>query len=71
MYFSLVMLVFGSGFAYSSVPLLLWGLVVTMWFSFFQIPFEEKELTALFGESYVDCRRQVPMLFPYGKRYKQ
>lgn len=71
MYFGVVMLALGFGFVFASIPLLLWGVVVALWFSFFQIPFEEKELKALFGESYAEYKQQVPMLFPYGKRYKQ
>jgi protein-S-isoprenylcysteine O-methyltransferase Ste14 len=44
--------------------------VLTCWFWFSQIPFELKELEALFGESYAEYRRQVPKLFPYGKKHK-
>lgn len=71
MYLGVVTIVFGLGLSYSSTPLLLWGVVVTSWFWFVLIPFEEKELRALFGESYVRYQRQVPMLFPDGKRYRQ
>ena len=70
MYFGVVMLSFGIGVSLSSTPLLLWGLVVTCWFWLFQIPVEERELQALFGETYSEYRRQVPKLFPYGKRYR-
>ncbi len=71
MYFAVVMLAFGIGVSFASTPLLFWGLVVTCWFWFFQIPLEERELQALFGERYKDYKRQVPKLFPYGKRYRQ
>ncbi len=70
MYFTVLAFVFGLGLAYSSTLLLLWGAVLVCWFYFALIPFEEKELEALFGEGYSDYRQQVPMLFPYGKRYK-
>jgi protein-S-isoprenylcysteine O-methyltransferase Ste14 len=58
------------GLFLSSTPLLLWGLVVTCWFWFYEVPFEEKELQALLGEAYTVYRRQVPKLFPYGKKYR-
>jgi protein-S-isoprenylcysteine O-methyltransferase Ste14 len=70
MYFGVVTIPFGLGLFLSSTPLLLWGLVVTCWFWFYEIPFEEKELQALFGDTYTDYRRQVPKLFPYGKKYR-
>lgn len=70
MYFSLLTLIFGFGLVNSSTALLLWALVLTCWFWLIEVPFEEKELQALFGESYTDYKRQVPMLFPYGKKYK-
>ena len=70
MYFGVVTIPFGLGLLLSSTPLLLWGLVVTCWFWFYEIPFEEKELQALFGETYGEYRRQVPKLFPYGKKYR-
>ncbi len=71
MYFAVVMIAFGLGVSLASAPLLFWGLVVTCWFWFFQIPLEERELQALFGERYKDYQRQVPKLFPHGKRYRQ
>ena len=70
MYFGVVTIPFGLGLLFSSTPLFLWGLVVTCWFWFVEIPFEEKELQALFGDTYTDYRRQVPKLFPYGRKYR-
>ena len=70
MYLGAAMLAFGIGIVFSSTSLLLWGLVVTCWFWFVVIPLEERELEALFGEDYASYRRQVPKLFPYGKRYR-
>ncbi len=71
MYFGVVAAVVGLGVAVESVPLLMWGLVLTGWYWFFLIPFEERELLALFGARYADYRRQVPKLFPYGRRFRQ
>ena len=69
MYFGVVSVVLGSGLAAASPPLLAWGLVLAGWYWFLLIPFEERELEALFGARYLDYRRQVPKLFPYGRRY--
>ncbi len=69
LYFGVVLLAFGLGIAFASTPLLLWGAVLVCWFWFFLIPFEERELEALFGESYSRYKRQVPKLFPYGRKY--
>lgn len=71
MYFGVVSVVFGLGILETSVPLLFWGLVLTCWYWFILIPFEERELKALFGESYERYRRQVPSLFPDGRKYRQ
>ncbi len=71
MYFGVVAITLGLGLAVGSLPLVFWGLVLACWYWFFLIPFEERELGALFGASYADYRRQVPKLFPYGRRYRQ
>jgi protein-S-isoprenylcysteine O-methyltransferase Ste14 len=52
------------------VACLFWGVVLTIWFWFVWIPFEEKELDALFGDSYREYKRRVPKLFPNGRSYK-
>lgn len=70
MYLGIITAVFGLGVLESSGPLLLWGLVLTCWYWFLLIPFEERELDALFGESYERYKRQVPKLFPDGRRYR-
>ena len=71
MYFGVVAIALGYGLAVGSLPLMFWAPVLACWYWFFLIPFEEKELGALFGASYADYRRQVPKLFPYGRRYNQ
>ena len=70
MYFGVVMFPLGLGIAFSSVSLLLWGVVLVCWFTVVLIPHEERELEVLFGESYAEYKRQVPMLFPTGRRYR-
>lgn len=69
MYFGILLGVLGLSVAVSSLPLLFWGGVLAVWYAVFLIPFEERELEALFGASYRDYQRQVPMLVPYGKKY--
>jgi protein-S-isoprenylcysteine O-methyltransferase Ste14 len=39
-----------------------------LWFWLVLIPFEERELEALFGEQYVRYKEDVPMLVPFTKR---
>jgi protein-S-isoprenylcysteine O-methyltransferase Ste14 len=71
MYFGVVTVPFGLGLAESSLVLLIWGVVLTAFYGLVLIPFEEKELEAMFGEPYLEYKRQVPMLFPYGRRYRK
>jgi protein-S-isoprenylcysteine O-methyltransferase Ste14 len=70
MYLGIVLIAFGVGLVVSSILLLVWGLVLFCWFWFFLIPFEERELHALFGETYARYRRRVPKLLPYRARYR-
>ncbi len=41
---------------------------VLLWFRFVQIPFEEKELHAIFGDQYARYSNEVPMLIPFSGR---
>jgi len=43
-------------------------LFIFLWFLLIQIPFEEKEMRALFGERYIEYIRDTPMLAPFTKR---
>jgi protein-S-isoprenylcysteine O-methyltransferase Ste14 len=70
MYMGAVCIAFGIAVALASVAGLLWGVVLTVWFWFVWIPLEEKELEAIFGDSYSDYKRKVPKLFPYGRSYR-
>jgi protein-S-isoprenylcysteine O-methyltransferase Ste14 len=71
MYLGVVMFIFGFGLAFSSTALILWGAIATLWFYLVQIPFEERELMALFGDTYAQYKRQVPALFPNRKKFKK
>lgn len=46
-------------------------LFIVTWFRLMQIPFEERELRALFGEEYVRYSNDVPMLIPFTKHNKK
>jgi len=50
---------------------LFWSLLLAIWFLAVLIPYEESELASLFGDEYRDYRRQMPVLFPYGRRYRR
>ena len=70
MYTGAVCIAFGFAVTFASVAFLFWGAVLTVWFWFVWIPFEERELEALFGDSYMDYKRRVPKLFPSGRVYR-
>lgn len=46
-------------------------LFVIAWFRLVQIPFEEKELRAIFGEQATRYSAEVPMLVPFSRRRKR
>jgi len=64
-YFGVVMLFFGLGLLFSFTFLFFASLFVFLWFRFVLIPFEEKELVALFGVQYENYLRQVPSIIPF------
>jgi len=71
MYLSVVLAVFGLGLFRAAPLFLIWGVVVTIWFLAVHIPFEEGDLEALFGDEFRRYRKQVPELFPNGRRYEK
>ena len=70
MYFGVVAMAFGFCVLLSSATILLWDVALGLWFTVVLIPFEERELDALFGEGYRAYKKQVPMLFPTGRRFR-
>jgi len=66
-YFGVVMLLFGLGLLLSFAFLFFASLFLFLWFRFVLIPFEEKELVAIFGEQYKNYMRQVPTIIPFTK----
>ena len=70
LYFGIVVMVLGwallGGYSFVYVA----TLVLLVWFGAILIPFEERELRALFGEDWVRYSRETPMLVPFTKRKK-
>ena len=64
-YFGVVMLLFGLGLLLAFTFLFFGSLFSFLWFRFVLIPFEEKELLALFGVQYRTYIREVPSIFPF------
>lgn len=67
LYFGVVMMTFGWALVGGYTSVLVAGVFVLVWF-WFLIPFEERELRALFGDQYKRYAEEVPMLFPFTKR---
>ena len=68
LYFAVVVLSLGWGLGGASTSVLVGTLILVLWLRLFLIPFEEKELRALFGDQYVEYAEKVPALFPFTKR---
>ena len=64
-YFGVVMLISGLGFLLSFTFLFFGAFFLFLWFKFVLIPFEEKELLALFGNQYKKYMKQVTSIFPF------
>jgi len=63
MYLSELTLQFGRVLLYGSVAVFISFLVWLAWFSFVQIPQEERTIEAHFGEAYREYKRMVPRWF--------
>jgi protein-S-isoprenylcysteine O-methyltransferase Ste14 len=68
LYFAATTLFFGWALVWGGTALLVGAAFVLVWFALVQIPFEEKELRAIFGEEFVRYAAEVPMLIPFTKR---
>ncbi len=64
-YFGVVMLLMGWWLLLDFTFLFFGALFLFLWFRFVLIPFEEKELVAIFGDQYKNYMRQVPSIFPF------
>jgi protein-S-isoprenylcysteine O-methyltransferase Ste14 len=68
LYLGAVMVFLGWGLPTNSTSNLMASLAALLWYALVQIPFEEKELRALFGDQYVKYMPNTPMLVPFSKR---
>ncbi len=68
MYFAVVLLVLGWWLVLDYTLVLFMALLFFLWFNLVVIPFEEKELRALYPEEYAAYARAVPRFFPSWKR---
>jgi len=71
LYAGVVVMVFGWAVLTSVTFVLVATLVVFIWFRFLLIPFEERELNALFGEEYRRYCDETPAMVPFTKRRKR
>lgn len=71
LYFGVIVMVLGwalfGGYSFVYVA----TLVLLVWFRAILIPFEERELRALFGEEWVEYSKETPTLVPFTKRRKR
>lgn len=70
LYLGVLLAFLGWAILTNSTSNLLATLVALIWFALVQIPFEEKELRALFGDQFAKYARDTPMLVPFTKRRK-
>ena len=68
LYFGVIVMTFGWALAGGYTFVLVAAFILLLWFRVVLIPFEEKELLALFGEQYRRYKDQVPMLIPFTKK---
>jgi len=68
LYFGVVVMVLGWGLLTGNSFVLVATIVLLLWFGLFLIPFEERELRALFGEEWRRYAERTPMLIPFTRR---
>lgn len=71
LYFGVFVFVLGWALLTATTFLFVATLVILLWFAGLIIPFEERELKALFGEEWDRYSEETPMLFPFTKRKKR
>ncbi len=71
LYFGVIVMTFGWALVGGYTFVLVAAVALLLWFRAILIPFEERELLALFGEQYVRYRNEVPMLVPFSRRRKR
>ena len=68
LYFGVVVMVLGWALLSAYTFVLVATVVLLLWFGLFLIPFEERELLALFGDEWKRYAERTPMLIPFSKR---
>jgi protein-S-isoprenylcysteine O-methyltransferase Ste14 len=71
LYFGVIVMTFGWALAGDYTFVLVAAVLLLLWFRAVLIPFEERELSALFGGQYAKYKDQVPMLVPFTMRKKR
>jgi len=71
LYFGVVVMVLGWAILTSYAFIFVATVVILLWFGLVVIPFEERELRALFGEEYRRYSDETPMIIPFTKRKKR
>lgn len=71
LYLGVITMTLGWALAGDLTFVLIAVIALVLWFRAVLIPFEEKELLALFGEQYEKYRDGVPMLVPFTKRKRR
>jgi protein-S-isoprenylcysteine O-methyltransferase Ste14 len=69
-YFSVFLLLLGCWMLLNYSFLFFSALLLLMWFAFVVVPFEERELVAIFGSQYESYATEVPSLIPFTKHHK-
>jgi protein-S-isoprenylcysteine O-methyltransferase Ste14 len=70
LYLSVFLLTLGWGMLLDYSFLLFAALLLLLWFKFVVVPFEEKELIAIFVVQYERYAKEVPSLIPFTKRLR-
>jgi protein-S-isoprenylcysteine O-methyltransferase Ste14 len=71
LYLGVIVMTFGWALLGAFTFVLVASIAVLLWFRLVLIPFEERELRALFGDQYTRYMDNVPMLVPFAKRVRR
>jgi protein-S-isoprenylcysteine O-methyltransferase Ste14 len=69
LYFCVFLLLLGCWFLLDYTFLCFGAIFLFLWFRFVIIPFEERELVAIFGDQYKEYMKEVPSIIPFTKRH--
>jgi protein-S-isoprenylcysteine O-methyltransferase Ste14 len=71
LYFGIIVMVLGWALLSAYTFVFVATVVLLLWFCLFLIPFEERELRALFGEQWTRYSEETPMLVPFTRRKRR